>query len=146
VFTAMARAQQKMAQDIGLKMNIDVRKSSAFSTTLAEGTFDVVAMSWQANDPFGYAFAWQIYGSTSESNFSRAGSEHVDALLNSVVKIRDAAEALRTFNDAEREALQLYGLFPLMNGPSQYAVRKGLANFGPAGFLEPNPEDVGWQK
>jgi peptide/nickel transport system substrate-binding protein len=146
VFTAMARAQQKMAQDIGLKMNIDVRKSSAFSTTLAEGTFDVVAMSWQANDPFGYAFAWQIYGSTSESNFSRVGSEHVDALLTSVVRIRDPAEALRTFNDAEREALQLYGLFPLMNGPSQYAVRNGLANFGPAGFLVPNPEDVGWQK
>lgn len=146
VFTAMARAQQKMAQDIGLKMNIDVRRSSDFSTTLANGTFDVVAMSWQADSPFGYAFAWQIYGSTSESNFARVGSEHVDALLNSVVTIRDPAEALRTFNDAEREALQLYGLFPLMNGPSQYAVKKGLANFGPSGFLVPNPEDVGWQK
>lgn len=146
VFTAMARAQQKMAQDIGLKMNIDVRRSSDFSTTLANGTFDVVAMSWQADSPFGYAFAWQIYGSTSESNFARVGSEHVDALLNSVVTIRDPDEALRTFNDAEREALHLYGLFPLMNGPSQYAVKKGLANFGPSGFLVPNPEDVGWQK
>jgi peptide/nickel transport system substrate-binding protein len=67
-------------------------------------------------------------------------------MLTSVVTIRDSAEALRTFNDAEREALALYGLFPLMNGPSQYAVKKGLANFGPSGFLVPNPEDVGWQK
>jgi peptide/nickel transport system substrate-binding protein len=74
------------------------------------------------------------------------GSEHVDALLNSVVKIRDPAEALRTFNDAESEALHHYGLFPIQNGPSQYAVKKGLANFGPSGFLIPNPEDVGWQK
>lgn len=146
VFTAMARAQQKMAQDIGLKMSIDVRKSSDFSTTLTDGSFDVVAMSWQASDPFGYAFAWQIYGSTSESNYSRAGSAHVDELLTNVVTIRDPAEALRTFNDAEREALELYGLFPLMNGPEQYAVRKGIANFGPSGFLVPNPEDVGWQK
>src|SRR5262249_31917937 len=39
VFIAMARAQQKMAQEIGLKMNIDVRKSSDFSTTLSDGTF-----------------------------------------------------------------------------------------------------------
>ncbi|HZF31436.1 MAG TPA: ABC transporter family substrate-binding protein [Gammaproteobacteria bacterium] len=146
VFIAMARAQQKMAQDIGLKMNIDVRKSSDFSKTLSEGTFDVVFMGWRGESPFGYAFAWQIYGSTSESNFSRVGSEHVDALLNSVGAIRDPGEALRTFNDAERAALHLYGIFPIQNGPSQYVVKKGLANFGPAGFLLPNPEDVGWQK
>ncbi|HZF31435.1 MAG TPA: ABC transporter family substrate-binding protein [Gammaproteobacteria bacterium] len=146
VFIAMARAEQKMAQDIGLKMNVEVRKTTEFSKTLTQGTFDVVAMSWQADSPFGYAFAWQIYGTTSESNFSRVGSAHVDALLGSVVTIRDSAEALRTFNDAEREALGLYGLFPTMNGPSQYAVKKGLANFGPSGFLVPNPEDVGWQK
>lgn len=146
VFTAMARAQQQMARSIGLKMNIDTRKSSDFSKTLTEGTFDVVAMGWAASSPYGYAFACQIYCSDSESNFSRVGNAHVDELLKGVGRIADPVEALRVFNDAEREALQLFGLFPIYNGPSQFVVKQGLANFGPAGFLVVPPQDVGWQK
>jgi peptide/nickel transport system substrate-binding protein len=146
VFIAMARAQQKMAQDVGLKMNIDVRKSSDFSKTLNEGSFDVVAMSWQSFTPFGYTNACQIYCTDSGSNYSHVGSKRIDELLKAVTTLSDSRKALDATNEAEREALHLYGLLPIYNGPSQFVVKKGLANFGPAGFLTLNPTDVGWQK
>jgi peptide/nickel transport system substrate-binding protein len=145
-FIAMARAQQKMARDIGLDMEIDVRPSSAFSETLADGTFDVVAMSWVAADPFGYVQACQIFCRESESNYSRLGDAQLDELLKGVGAIRDRTQALAAFNEAESRALHLVGTFPIYNGPSQFAVKKGLANFGPAGFLVRAAEDVGWQK
>ena len=61
VFMAMDRAQQKMARDIGLKMNIDMRKSADFSKTLHDGSFDIVAMAFGGGSPFGYVYACQIY-------------------------------------------------------------------------------------
>jgi peptide/nickel transport system substrate-binding protein len=146
VFIAMARAEQKMAQQIGLDLQIDVRPSSELSKTLTDGTFDVVAMGWQASDPFGYAWGCQIYCSESESNFSRLGDKQIDALMKGVGRIRDRTQAIAAFNDAEARALQFFGSFPIYNGPSQFAVKKGLANFGPAGFAIPDAEDVGWQK
>jgi glutathione transport system substrate-binding protein len=146
VFIAMARAQQKMAQYVGMKMNIDVRKSADFSKTLHDGTFDVVAMSWSGGSPFGYAFACQIYCTDSESNFARVGTKHIDDLLKGVGAFRDPSKAMDAFNEAESEALHLFGLLPIYNGPAQYAVKKGLANFGPAGFLTVDPQDIGWQK
>jgi peptide/nickel transport system substrate-binding protein len=146
IFVAMARAQQKMAREIGLDMQIDVRKSSDFSKTLTEGSYDVMAMGWAAADPFGYAQSCQIYCSDSESNFSRLGNADLDKEMKSVGTIRDQAQALAALNEAESRALHLIGTFPIYNGPSQFAVKKGLANFGPAGFLIPAAEDVGWQK
>jgi peptide/nickel transport system substrate-binding protein len=143
---AVARAQQKMAREIGLDMQIDVRRTSDFSKTLTEGTYDVVAMSWAAADPFGHAQACQIYCVDSESNFSGLGNDLIDKAMTSVGTVRDQAQALAAFNEAEASALQQIGTFPIYNGPSQFAVKKGLANFGPAGFLIPAAEDVGWQK
>jgi peptide/nickel transport system substrate-binding protein len=146
VFAAMDRAQQKMARDIGLKMNIDIRKSADFSKTLHDGSFDIVAMSFGGGSPFGYVYACQIYCSDSESNFSRVGTKAIDETLNKISTLPDSQQAIAAFNGAETEALHLFGMFPLYNGFSLYAVKAGLANFGPAGFKTVNPEDVGWQK
>lgn len=32
------------------------------------------------------------------------------------------------------------------NGPAMTGVKKGLANFGPAGFAVIPKEDIGWEK
>lgn len=148
LFAAIARAQQKMAQDIGLKMEIDTRKSSDFSRTITSGDFDVVMMGWSASDPFGYINACQLFCSDSESNFSRLGNTELDALLRKPGRIPDRDQAIAAANTAEREALHLIGTFPLFNGPADYAVKKGLANYGPAGFASTSPDrkNVGWQK
>lgn len=143
---ALARAQQEMARQIGLKMTIDTRRSADFGRTMGNGDFDVVIMAWSASDPFGYVWACQIYCSDSESNFSRLGNEALDERLRAPGRVADIETAMALANDAEAEALHLYGTFPLFNGPEQLAVRAGLANYGPAGFVIPNAPDVGWEK
>ena len=142
---ALARAQQRMAQDIGIRMDIDNRKGADFSKTITSGDFDVVFMGWSATDPFGYVNACQLFCSDSESNFSRLGSPEIDVLLRRPGTIADRQQAIAAANIAEREALQLIGTFPLFNGPSDVAVKKGLANFGPAGFANSDRKNVGWQ-
>ncbi|HET8599547.1 MAG TPA: ABC transporter family substrate-binding protein [Segeticoccus sp.] len=152
VTNATARAQQQMMKAIGIKMDIDNRKASDFSTTLTKRNFDLIAMGWSASDPFGYSSSiCQLYCSDSESNFSGIGSKAIDKELKKVSTIKDMDEAIKVANDAEKKALHLYGTFPISNGPRMVAVKKGLANyrgseFGLAGFKTIHAEDLGWQK
>lgn len=144
---ALARAQQKMASDIGLKMDIDTLKVSDFAQTVSNHDFDIIIMEWVANDPFGYASSiCQLYCSDSQSNYTGLGNKELDKLLEKPGTIENRARAIMAANAAESKALHLYGTLPLFNGPSDVAVKKGLANFGPAGFLVPPAEDVGWEK
>ncbi len=145
---ALARAQQQMAEDIGIQMHIDIRRSADFGPTFAKGRrdFDVVILAWTATDPFGYSNSCQLYCSDSESNFTSLGTPEIDALFRKVSTISDRDEAIRLANEAESMALHLYGMLPLMNGPKMLAVKKGLVRIGPAGFSFPRAEDIGWQK
>ena len=143
---ALARAQQKMSQDIGLKMNIETRKSSDFSATLTRGNYDVVIMGWSSTDPFGYVQGCQIFCSDSESNYSRLGNKALDERLSKPGTIPDRAQAVAALNAAETDALHLFGTFPLFAGPADIVVKEGLANYGPVGFATPDRKNVGWQK
>lgn len=144
---AGARAQQQMAKAIGLKMEIDFRKSADFAPTFIKRDFDVVTFAWAATDPFGYASLCQLFCSDSESNYTGLGNTELDALLRKPGTIADRAKAIEAANEAEQQALHLFGLFPLANGPRMIAVKAGLANYGPAGFMiYANPKNVGWQK
>lgn len=143
---ALARAQQAMSKDIGLKMDIDTRRSADFGRTMSNGDFDVVIMVWSGTDPFGYVWACQIYCSDSESNYSGLGNAELDERLKAAGRIADRQRAIAVANEAEVAALHLFGTFPLFNGPRQIAVKQGLANYGPAGFHVADPQDIGWQK
>lgn len=152
VAEATARAQQQMAKEIGLKMNIDNRPAADFSKTLTDRDFDVVKMGWSGSDPFGWAWACQIYCSDSPSNYSTLGTPEIDKLLKAPGTFPERADAVDAMNKAETEALKLIGTFPLYNGPKMEAVKKGLANYagtnngGLAGFMLPHAEDIGWEK
>ncbi len=148
---AMARAQQQMMKQIGIKMDIITKKNSEFSKTLTETKdYDVVAMGWSGSDPYGYVYNCQLYCSDSQSNFSGLGNKQLDKQLKKPTTIPDIDKAAHVGNQAEAEALRLFGTFPLYNGPSQYAVTKGLANTQPitgvSGFLTVQPYNVGWMK
>jgi peptide/nickel transport system substrate-binding protein len=77
---------------------------------------------------------------------SGLGNKELDALLRKPGTIANRAEAIEAANDAEAQALHVYGMLPLFNGPRMTAVKAGLANSGPSGFLSSKPQDVGWQK
>ncbi|GAB3569657.1 ABC transporter family substrate-binding protein [Spelaeicoccus albus] len=143
---ALARAQQAMAKQAGLKMVIDTRSTSDFSSTLNEGSYDVVAVSTETRDPFGYVLACSMYCTTSGNNSTGVGTKKIDAMAKKVTTIADPKKAMAQANKAEAAALNLVGYIPLFNSPVTYAVTKGLANYGPSGWASAEPEDIGWQK
>ncbi|MGH3360235.1 MAG: ABC transporter family substrate-binding protein [Nocardioidaceae bacterium] len=152
VAEATARAQQQMAEEIGLKMNIDNRPVADFATTLTDRDFDVVKMGWSSSDPYGWVWSCQILCEDSASNYSTLGSPEIDEKLKESATIEDPAKAVEVMNEGEQEALALVGTFPLYNGPKMEAAKEGLANYagtsngGLAGFMLPHAEDIGWQK
>ncbi len=144
--SALARAQQSMAKKAGLKMTVDNRPTSEFSDTLTEGSYDVVAVSTETRDPFGYILACSMYCTTSGNNSTGVGTKKIDAMAKKITTIPDTKTAIAQANSAEAAALDLVGYIPLFNSPVTYAVTKGLANYGPSGWAQADPEDVGWQK
>ena len=151
---AKATAIQKMAKTVGIKVSIGIKASNTFSDTVSSGNWDMIGLGWSASDPFGYASsAYQLYGSKSESNFSFTGTDEIDKELESIPGIKDSTKAIAQFNKAEKEAQKLYAQIPFENGQITVAVKKGLANYGPAGYssgarvmVTVHPENLGWEK
>ena len=140
-----AAAIQKMAKDAGMNITIDNKPSSEFSKTLVGGQWDVFLFGWSSSSAT-YNNGGQLFGSTSESNFTHAGSKELDAKFLAVTGIEDHAKQMKAFNEAEKEALKSYAFIPLYSGADVIVCKKGLANWGPALLLDIVTENVGWEK
>ena len=140
-----AAAIQKMAKDAGMNITIDNKPSSDFSKTLVRGQWDVFLLGWSVSSAT-YNNGGQLFGSTSESNFTHAGSKELDAKFLAVTGIEDHAKQMKAFNEAEKEALKSYAFIPLYSGADVIVCKKGLANWGPALLLDIVAENVGWEK
>lgn len=150
---ALANAMQKMAKNAGIKLDINIKASSEFSDTVTSGNWEIIGLGWSASDPFGYSSsAYQLYGSDSDSNYSFVGTKSVDEKLQKVVQTENTSDAIKLFNTAEKEAQKLYAQIPYENGPAIFATKKGLANYGPAGYastftgVPSHTENIGWAK
>ena len=89
---------------------------------------------------------------TTKDKLERAIVE-IDKELESIPGIKDSTKAIAQFNKAEKEAQKLYAQIPFENGQITVAVKKGLANYGPAGYssgarvmVTVHPENLGWEK
>ncbi|MEE1295947.1 MAG: ABC transporter family substrate-binding protein [Bifidobacterium sp.] len=144
--TALAKAYQQMMKEAGVKVDLDEQDSSKFSTVITSGDFEVMPMGWSSPSPYSQVNVSQIYGSKSSSNFTGVGSAEVDKLAAVPGTISDQLKAVAAANKAEKAALALYGTTPISVPPTMEAVKKGLANFGPAGFTSLDVINLGWQK
>lgn len=143
---SLARAIQQMGKAAGLKIELDNRDSSKFVDTMNKHEYGVIAMAWSYPSPYSQVNVNQLYGSKSESNYTFVGSKEVDKLADVPGTIPDQLKAVKAANKAEKAALALYGTTTMDVPPAYFAVKKGLANVGPAGFLIVPPENIGWQK
>ena len=146
LYPAIAKAYQQMMKAAGIKIVLDNKDTSKWAATMNNHDYDVTTMAWQANNPWGQLNITQLYGSKSESNYSFVGNDEIDQLAKVPGTIEDQAEAVKAANKAEKAALALYGTMPMNIPAGFYAVTKGLANWGPAGFTSTDPTLVGWQK
>jgi peptide/nickel transport system substrate-binding protein len=156
--TAIANAVQAMGKAAGIAIELDNQDPSKFSDVVLGGQYEMLIMGWSASDPFGYSTSGcQLFCQSyppEGSNFTYVGSDEVDELMKAPGLIEDTAEAVTALNKAEKAAFELYGTFPLYNGPMMVGAKAGLANFGvssqggTSGFqaLNWHPENIGWMK
>ena len=140
-----AAAIQKMAKDAGIKLELQNKAASEFSSTLTGGEWDTILTSWG----FVVTAMWygkMIFGSHSVSNYTQWGTPELDTEFDRINSIKDSADQLKAYNAAEKKALESYCFIPLYAGPDVVVTKKGLANFGPALFQTVLPQDIGWEK
>lgn len=146
VSKARATALQAMLKTTGIKMTIVNKPSSEFSAVMKAKQWDLIISGFASSDPFGQAYFCQIWCSNSSLNRSGTGTKELDAKIEEATKLPDADAQTKRMNEIEVEALKTYGIFPLFNGPTMVAVKKGLANSGAGLFFVGKPQDIGWQK
>ena len=143
---SLATALQKMMKNIGIDLQVEERPSSDFSKIAKERDFDVFLSGIASSDPFGVAYFGQTWMSDSDLNKSGTGTKELDEKILELQALPTAEEQTKKANELEVEAFSTYGLMPLFNGPSMVGVKKGLANFGAAGFAVLPKENIGWEK
>ena len=136
---AMAQVVQQQLKNIGINMTIDNQPSTAFSTVMSQGAWQMNISGFAQTDPFGVAYTCQIYCSTSDPNYSGlnksgTGTTELDAEIHQMETLATSDQQIQAANAIEVKALKLYGLMPLFNGPTVYQAKSGLANIGAGVF------------
>jgi peptide/nickel transport system substrate-binding protein len=148
---ARATALAQMMKDIGVKLDIKAHPSADFNKVFTQRAFDIFGMGFTSSDPNGMLYICQMYCSDSTLNVSRSVPKSMDAETKAVTDLPTLDQQLVAGNKAELKAMATYGIMPTHNGPTIWAVKKGLANYGAAQFygnygVIGAPELIGWQK
>ncbi|TRV74794.1 ABC transporter family substrate-binding protein [Streptomyces sp. 130] len=148
---ARATAMAQMLKNIGVKLNIEAHPSADFNKVFTKRAFDIFGMGFISSDPNGMLYICQMYCSDSTLNVSRSVPASMDEETKAVTNLPTLDEQIKAGNEVELKAMETYGIMPTHNGPTIWAVKKGLANYGAAQFyghygIIGAPELVGWQK
>lgn len=148
---ARATAIAQMMKSIGVKVNIEAHPSADFNKVFTERSFDIFGMGFISSDPNGLLYICQMYCSDSTLNVSRSVPKSMDKETQAVSNLPTLDEQIKAGNEVEKKAMETYGIMPTHNGPTIWAVKKGLANYGAAQFygnygIMGAPELIGWQK
>ncbi|MDX3093979.1 ABC transporter family substrate-binding protein [Streptomyces sp. ME01-24h] len=148
---ARATAIAQMMKNIGVKLNIEARPSADFNKVFTKRAFDIFGMGFISSDPNGMLYICQMYCSDSTLNVSRSVPKSMDEEVKAVTNLPTLDEQIAAGNKVELKAMETYGIMPIHNGPTIWAAKKGLANYGAAqfygnyGIIGP-PALIGWEK
>jgi peptide/nickel transport system substrate-binding protein len=148
---ARATAIAQMLKGVGVKLDIKAHPSADFNKVFTERSFDIFGMGFISSDPNGMLYICQMYCSDSTLNVSRSVPKSMDKETKAVTDLPTLDQQIAAGNKVELEAMKTYGVMPIHNGPTIWAVKKGLANYGAAQFygnygVQGPPELIGWQK
>ncbi|MCX4793431.1 ABC transporter family substrate-binding protein [Streptomyces sp. NBC_01242] len=148
---ARATALAQMMKDIGVKLDIEAHPSADFNKVFTKRAFDIFGMGFISSDPNGMLYFCQMYCSDSTLNVSRSVPKSMDKETKAVTNLPTLDQQIESGNSVELKAMETYGIMPTHNGPTIWAVKKGLANYGAAQFygnygVTGPPELIGWQK
>ena len=138
-------AQNTLAQ-IGVKLELDVKPANGFFTDYVNvGDFDITQFSW-VGDAFALCCLNQIFTTGAESNFGKISSPAIDAKVEEVLDELDPTKARALANEVDKMLWDEVFSLALYQSPGNVAVRKTLANFGPAGVGDLDYSTIGFMK
>lgn len=139
-----------LLERVGIRVVIEqVPADDAFGQYVTPGNFDIVPFSWLGTSfpvsPMKSVFA-QPHGDRIQQNYSRIGSEAIDAAMDRAIAEVDPARIHVLVNRADRLIWRQASVLPLYQRPQLVATRADLANLGACGFFQPAYQDIGFGK
>lgn len=142
---AFIQSFQAQMKAIGVEVAIDSQPVVAFADYIGQKKFSAAysGNGVGANATSGLA---QLFNSQNPGNPTSAGTAQIDELIKQVPAIADKKARMAAANEVEKEFAKLYAILPVYNGPNIFAVKKGLANWGPELFALRDWTAIGWEK
>ena len=143
--------QSDMA-NIGIQVELVNTPTDDFVSTLTEGTFGIIAFTWQGTN-YPMNNVRQIYGATAEgsdepsdSNFAQLVNPDIEALIPQIDTETDNQARIDLTNQADLLIWEQVHTLPLYRRQSFTAVPANLANFGASTFQLSSlqAEDIGY--
>ncbi|XRQ03486.1 ABC transporter family substrate-binding protein [Actinomadura welshii] len=137
-----------LLERIGVRVDIQpVPADDVFPRYVTPGRFDIVPFSWLGTS-FPVSTMTSVFarprGDRIQQNFSRIGSEAIDAAMDRAIAEVDPAQVHALVNAADRLIWRQATVLPLYQRPQLVAARATLANLGACGFFEPAYQDIGF--
>ena len=146
---------QNMLGQIGVKLNINtVPVTDFFEKYIRPGQFDYTVFSWLGT-PYPISSSRSLYSKPTrgpdgqlaiQQNYSRVGSDEIDALYAEATQELNRARAIELANRIDAQIWQVVHSLTLYQRPEMWVTKSGLANHGAFGFAEIIYEDIGWAK
>lgn len=142
-----AKQTQAQLAKIGIKIDIVSVPIAKFQdgSVLSGGEFEIIAFSW-IGTPYPFTSIKQIYGTGSDSNYSKVSLPEVDDLVDQIDVETDKAKRIELSNQADQLLWEDVNTLPLYQRPELIASKEKLANFGAFGLGSVNWTEVGYQK
>lgn len=125
--TAQGVLIQAQLKTVGFDIRIENFPSKSLGPTLSEGNFDIVNFAW-VGTPFPASGAYQIYESTSGSNFGKYANTDLDKLMLDALGETDEAKRIELLNRIDEMLWADLPNLPLYQKPTFLAYSDEFVN------------------
>lgn len=137
---------QSQLKEVGIEMTLNpVDTNLYFKDYIRPGNYAITAFTWQGTQ-YPMANIGQIYGTGSDSNYSKISVPEVDEYIKKIGETADDDERRKLANECDKLVWENVFNFPMYERQQLTAVPKKLANFGAVGLASFRPENVGFVK
>lgn len=138
--------------NVGIQLNLVNTPTDDFVTTLVDGSFGIIAFTWQGTN-YPMNNVRQIYGAASEgsdepsdSNFARLVTPEIEELIPQIDTETDLQTRIDLTNEVDQIIWDIGHTLPIYRRQAFTAVPATLANFGASTFelSSLQTEDIGY--
>src|SRR5262249_32618042 len=147
---AVSRSESELIQNMLAQINVELTINTVptdllFEKYVTPGQFDLTVFSWMGSD-FPISASSSLYrkpvGDKIQQNYARVGSDQLDKAISEAVEELDPDKAIAKANEIDKMIWEEVHSLANYQRPDIWAVKKGLANIGAAGFASFAYEDI----